>query len=455
MQYHARSLADLEVRGKRCRVSLIGYRGERCFPEVEGHPGIRQHLLPAGFPIPAGVPFVLAAPIKALVLMWRLSAALVLGVARPDVILVQNPPSIPTLLVAWIVSRIFGAKMVIDWHNFGFTVLSLSKGEAHPFVKISRVYESFFARRADSHFSVTQAMSSWMLAEWSVKPTVVYDKAPEFFRQATAQEQHVLFGRLAKALEPAARALGVDVGGGATLFTNPSGELRPDRPALIISSTSWTEDEDFSILLDALVALDDHLSREPDRFPPVLCVVTGKGPLKAYYEKQMAAMVLRRCAVCTMWLEPGDYPLLLGSADLGVCLHTSTSGLDLPMKVVDMFGCGLPVCAVGFNCLSELVRDGENGRVFGSTAELAEQLRALLAGCTSDGGNPELSRLRDGAKQHERWAPNWQRNAAPEFLNAAPGKPSAAAWLCAFTLLASAALAALGLSDALASSVMR
>jgi beta-1,4-mannosyltransferase len=51
------------------------------------------------------------------------------------------------------------------------------------------------------------------------------------------------------------------------------------------------------------------------------------------YEARMRRMKLRHVAFRTMWLSFADYATLLGSADLGLCLHTSSSGLDLPMKV--------------------------------------------------------------------------------------------------------------------------
>jgi beta-1,4-mannosyltransferase len=130
---------------------------------------------------------------------------------------------------------------------------------------------------------------------------------------------------------------------------NSRATLRADRPALLISSTSWTEDEDFQILLDALQQYDKMADTHSSKLPKIVCVITGKGPLKSYYQDIISKTTLNNVEICTPWLEAEDYPVLVGSSDLGICLHTSSSGLDLPMKVVDMFGCGVPVCAVGFS----------------------------------------------------------------------------------------------------------
>ena len=77
-------------------------------------------------------------------------------------------------------------------------------------------------------------------------------------------------------------------------------------------------------------------------------IITGSGPLKDLYMDQVSKLDLEYVLIKTCWLRIEDYPSLLGSADLGISLHTSSSGLDLPMKIVDMFGCGLPVCAKNY-----------------------------------------------------------------------------------------------------------
>jgi len=210
--------------------------------------------------------------------------------------------------------------------------------------------------------------------------------------------------------------------------------LKPNRPALVVSSTSWTPDEDFSILLEAALMYDRRVAAalgEDDSmdegqlwidikngkqfvYPRLLFIITGKGPDRKKYEDQIKRLKLRRVALRTMWLASEDYPLLLGSADLGVSLHTSSSGLDLPMKVVDMFGCGLPVCAASFSCIEELVKVNKNGLLFSTSSELADELMMLFKGFPEECN--ALKSLKEGAMKSassSKWSTEWETNALP------------------------------------------
>ncbi|NXW57579.1 ALG1 mannosyltransferase, partial [Eurystomus gularis] len=359
--------------------------------------------------------YVIKVIVQAVQLLYRM-----LKIDQPSYVLLQNPPGLPAIAVAWLVCLLQRSKLIIDWHNYGYTVMSLSHGRSHPLVQIAKWYEKLFGRLSDYNLCVTNAMREDLWVNCNIKAVTLYDKPASYFKETPLELQHRLYMKLAKDYEPfKARTESVSGSTERSAFTETDGQSGQvtkarGRPALLVSSTSWTEDEDFSVLLKALEGYEQYIS-EGAELPPLVCVITGKGPLKDHYNRLIHKLHFSHIQICTPWLEAEDYPLLLGSADLGVCLHKSSSGLDLPMKVVDMFGSCLPVCAIHFECLHELVKHNENGLIFRDSNELAEQLKMLFSGFPTLEG--KLHRFRENlrASKQLRWDESWDRTVLPLF----------------------------------------
>uniref|UniRef100_A0A0D3GHY0 Glycosyltransferase subfamily 4-like N-terminal domain-containing protein n=1 Tax=Oryza barthii TaxID=65489 RepID=A0A0D3GHY0_9ORYZ len=367
MQYHSLSLANQGG----MEVDIVANGGSDPHLLLRENPSIHIHEMLTGISKISG----------ALTLLLKATVQFIIDlIPHPDVFIVQNPPSVPTLAAVKLASWLRGAKFIVDWHNFGYTLLGLSHGRSHIIVKIYFWFEKHFGRMADEK-------------EVEDRNTTVF----------TSRIDGEIF-------------------------------LKPNRPALVVSSTSWTPDEDFSILLEATLMYDRRVAAtlgEDDSmderklwidmkngkqfvYPRLLFIITGKGPDRKKYEEQIKRLKLRRVAFRTMWLASEDYPLLLGSADLGVSLHTSSSGLDLPMKVVDMFGCGLPVCAASFSCIDELVKVNNNGLLFSTSSELADELMMLFKGFPEE--CDDLKSLKVGALNtgsSSKWSTEWERYALP------------------------------------------
>jgi beta-1,4-mannosyltransferase len=120
---------------------------------------------------------------------------------------------------------------------------------------------------------------------------------------------------------------------------------------ILVTSTSYTADEPLEPLLTALSSYSDNLD---PALPNILLLITGRGPMQEGYRKIIAQSPMAddregKCQIRMLWLKPEAYPKLLACADLGISLHKSSSGMDFPMKIIDLYGCGVPVCAANFD----------------------------------------------------------------------------------------------------------
>lgn len=291
-------------------------------------------------------------------------------VRRPNVIIVQTPPVLPTLMVLPIISWWHNSMYVVDWHNVGYTILA-QRISSPAIVAVAKAIELYLSKFAHINLVVSEALGQWMQINAGIKSIVLYDRPDTSQFQPLKANEKTAFRKKIRG------RIGWDT--------------TADVP-LIVSSTSWTPDEDFSMFVRALEILEGlGVSMQ--------VIVTGKGPLKAQYEETISHLHFRNVQFATVWLSYEDYATLLASADVGVCLHSSSSGLDLPMKAIDMIGASLPIVAFRYAAITELIEDGVNGVLFGTPEELADCIQNLVEG-----------RVKYSTAQLESWHDHWNNS---------------------------------------------
>jgi beta-1,4-mannosyltransferase len=405
MQYHAVSLAAAGS-----EVDLIGLEGAPAVPAVSENARIRCHRLRdrtfAGREKGGVRRFVWGSALRAAGQAAQLFSTL-MRIPKPDVILVQNPPAVPSLSMAWLAARLRGARFVIDWHNLSHTIAAVKVGEGHRAVKSLARSERRWAKRADGHLAVSQAMGDWLAREYRVKPVIVYDRPAASFAPPSPAAASALWNKLAT-----------------------EHQLGAARPPIVVCPTSWTPDEDFDLLLEALERAERTLTRsrsaeapgaKPDQAPgakaDLIVFLTGRGPLRETFEQRAARRNFTAIAVKTVWLEPADYPTLVGMADLGLCLHQSSSGLDLPMKLADLRGASVPAATYDYSqVLGEVMETGREGVTFRDPGDLANLLVSVATRSIAPDGLLAKSRAWLQQNPPQRWDAQWESAARPVLI---------------------------------------
>lgn len=93
------------------------------------------------------------------------------------------------------------------------------------------------------------------------RATVLYDRPPRIFHPITLEEKHEWFLKIGSQYEEFRHSSNdseLETAPTQTAFTKVEESIVKSissRPGLLFSSTSWTPDEDFSILMEALQGL--------------------------------------------------------------------------------------------------------------------------------------------------------------------------------------------------------
>lgn len=158
MQYHARSFIN-----EGFDVDMIGYVESEPLKEITTHIKIRKLNSTPEFNFPKTLNLIFKTLWQSLSLLIAL-----FSVKKPNYILCQNPPAIPTLFICYFYCLLMRSKLITDWHNYGHTILAITSSPKSKMVSIAKAIEMFFGKRAHANLCVTKAMRSDLIENYGI-----------------------------------------------------------------------------------------------------------------------------------------------------------------------------------------------------------------------------------------------------------------------------------------------
>ena len=402
-------------------VSLIGYDGGDIRSDIANNSKIKQyHFFQKINKFLRKLPrilFIFVALLKIILQTISLTWIL-LRIPKFRFLILQNPPGIPSMLICWIICKIRGSKFIIDWHNYGYTILKVNN-RPNFIVNLAYKYEKFIGKKSDLNFCVSRAEKRDLKKQFNIDAICLPDRPVKgLFKFLNEIEANDLYKNYPNELY--------------SLIDTHLEKNQNKKPIVMISSTSWTPDEDFSMLLDAFIkteemikeSIEDKTKKDiynitEDKIKKILFLITGRGPMRDKFMEKISEANLKYFDVKSIWLESDDYPKLLSLVDLGVSLHYSSSGIDLPMKVVDMFSGCLPVASVYYETINELVQENVNGFLFKNSKDLSKILKNVIIEISATGKCEKINKFRENLHKEldkNDWVSQWKQRVIPALI---------------------------------------
>ena len=402
-------------------VSLIGYDGGDIRSDIANNSKIKQyHFFQKINKFLRKLPrilFIFVALLKIILQTISLTWIL-LRIPKFRFLILQNPPGIPSMLICWIICKIRGSKFIIDWHNYGYTILKVNN-RPNFIVNLAYKYEKYIGKKSDLNFCVSRAEKRDLKKQFNIDAICLPDRPVKgLFKFLNEIEANDLYKNYPNELY--------------SLIDTHLEKNQNKKPIVMISSTSWTPDEDFSMLLDAFIkteemikeSIEDKTQKDiynitEDKIKKILFLITGRGPMRDKFMEKISEANLKFFDVKSIWLESDDYPKLLSLVDLGVSLHYSSSGIDLPMKVVDMFSGCLPVASVYYETINELVQENVNGFLFKNSKDLSKILKNVIIEISATGKCEKINKFRENLHKEldkNDWVSQWKQRVIPALI---------------------------------------